>query len=220
MRGRMDLEPLGGRHLVGADDRAHLVVEDLGRRSRKRAETEVAEPRHVRLEVDSERRRALPDLERRERVHVDLGHGGLDRLDDARVVVAGERRVDPALEADLGGAALPCLAHPAHDFLVRHEVRRPAEVLGELALRERAEAAAEVADVRVLDVPRDDVRHVVAAHLATEPVGCGEDPLALLPRAANSRTSSSSPSSSPVSSSGAASRPTTNGTPTGSPGAQ
>ena len=69
--------------------------------------------------------------------------------------------------------------HAARDLLVRHEVRGPAQVLRELPLRERAEPATEVADVRVLDVPRDDVRHLVAAHLPPERVGRGEHPLAL-----------------------------------------
>ena len=96
---------------------------------------------------------------------------------DRGVVVAGERRVDPALEADLGRAALPGLARAADDLLVRDEVRRAAQVRRQLALREGAEAAAEVADVRVLDVPRDDVGDLVAADLAAEPVGGGEDAL-------------------------------------------
>ena len=157
MRRVVHLEPLLGRHLVGADDRPHLVVEHLCGRAGQRAEPEVAEPLEVRAEVEPERRGALPDLERREGVHVDLGRGALHGLDHARVVVARERRMDPALEADLGRAALPGLADAPHDLLVGHEVRRPAEVLGELPLREGAEPAAEVADVRVLDVPRDDV---------------------------------------------------------------
>jgi len=44
---------------------------------------------------------------------------------------------------------------------------------------ENAQKPAEVADVRVLDVPGDDVRHVVAAHLAPQPVCRGEHALAL-----------------------------------------
>ncbi len=107
-------------------------------------------------------------------------HLAPDRLDHRRVVVAGERRVDPALEADLGRAALPRLARAPHDLLERDEVRRPAQVRGEPALREGTEAAAEVADVRVLDVPRHDVADLVAAHLAAQPVGGGEDALPLL----------------------------------------
>src|SRR5439155_2193714 len=51
----------------------------------------------------------------------------------------------------------------------------------QLPLRERAEAAAEVADVRVLDVPRDDVSDRVAVHLAPEAVGVRADALPLLP---------------------------------------
>ena len=68
--------------------------------------------------------------------------------------------------------------------LVRDEVRRAAQVRRELALREGAEAAAEVADVRVLDVARDDVGDDVAVHLAPQPVGIGEDPPALVPTCA------------------------------------
>ncbi len=113
-------------------------------------------------------------------MHVHVRHGVLDRAHDGLVVLAGERRMDAALQADLRRAALPRLDDAADDLVVRDEIRRAAEVRGELPLRERAEAAAEVADVRVLDVARDDVAHLVAADLAAEPVGGGEDALALL----------------------------------------
>ncbi len=66
------------------------------------------------------------------------------------------------------------------DLAVRDEVGLAAEVRGELPLREGAEAAAEVADVRVLDVARDDVGDDVAVDLAAQAVGGGEDALALL----------------------------------------
>ena len=39
MGGALHVEPLFGVDLVGADDGAYLVVEDLGRRSRQGAET-------------------------------------------------------------------------------------------------------------------------------------------------------------------------------------
>ena len=71
--GVVHLEPLVGRDLVGADDRADLVVEDLGRRPGERAEPEVAEAREVVVEGEAERRGALPDLERGERMHVHVG---------------------------------------------------------------------------------------------------------------------------------------------------
>ena len=129
----------------------------------------------------AERRRSLPHLERRERVHVDPGNGVADGADDARVVVAGESRMDPSLEADLGGAALPRLLGTPDDLVQRDEVRRAAQIRRELPFRERAEAAAEVADVRVLDVPRDDVGHLVAAHLAPQRVGRGADACRLVP---------------------------------------
>ena len=63
---------------------------------------------------------------------------------------------------------------------VRDEVGLAAQVRRELPLREGAEAAAEVADVRVLDVAGDDVGDRVAVPLAPERVGGGKDALALL----------------------------------------
>src|SRR5262249_17775024 len=115
--------------------------------------------------------RTLPDLERRERVHVDVGHRVFHRAADLEVLAAGEARVDAALETDLRGAALPGLARAAGNLGVRDQVRLPAQARGELPLREGAEAAAEVADVRVVDVPRDDVGDVVAVDLAAQVVG-------------------------------------------------
>ena len=87
--------------------------------------------------------------------------------------------MDAALEADLGRAALPGLLGAADDLLERNEVRRPAQVPRQPPLRERAEAAAEIADVRVLDVPGHDVRHVIAAGLPPEPIRSGKHPLHL-----------------------------------------
>src|SRR5580765_6815444 len=88
--------------------------------------------------------------------------------------------MDSALQTDLGRAALPGLLAAAHDLLVRHEVRRAAQVRRQLPLREGTEPAAEVADVRVLDVARDDVRHRVAADLAPELIGGRKDTVALV----------------------------------------
>jgi hypothetical protein len=99
-------------------------------------------------------------------VDVQLGQLGPDRLDHRGVVVTGEGRVDAALEADLGRASIPGLACPADDLVERNEIRGAAQVRRQSALREGAEATAEVADIRVLDVPGDDVADLVAAHLA------------------------------------------------------
>ena len=73
--------------------------------------------------------------------------------------------MDPALQADLGGAALPGLDGAPGDLVDAQEVGGAAEVLGELALGEGAEAAAEVADVGVVDVPADDVGDAVTGAL-------------------------------------------------------
>ena len=181
MRGVVHLQPLRRRDLVRTDDATHLVIENLGRRPRQRPETGLGQFHEVLVERQAERRSPLPHLERRERMHVQAGHRFLDRTDDREVVVACERRMDPALQTDLGRAALPGLLAAAHDLLVRHEVRRAAEVRRQLSLREGTEPAAEVTDVRVLDVARDDVGHLVAADLAPELIGGRKDTVALVP---------------------------------------
>src|SRR5205814_9974379 len=81
---------------------------------------------------------------------------------------------------DLGHAVVPVVLVVPADLLVRDDVGRAAQVRREPALLERAEPAAEVADVRVLDIARDDVAHLVAADLAPQPVGGGEDTLSLV----------------------------------------
>ncbi len=135
------------------------------------ARPDVPEPHQVLVQREIEGGRALPHLERRESVYVQVGKLLLHGRADLQVRLAGEGGVDAALEADLDGAAVPRLPRPAHDLLDRHDIGLPAQVRGQLALREGAEAAAEVADVRVVDVARDDVADLVAADLSPKLVG-------------------------------------------------
>ena len=79
--------------------------------------------------------------------------------------------MDAALKADFGAAALPRLDRASGHFADVEQVGGAAQVFRETALRKGAKAAAEVADVRVVDVPADDVRDVVADPLASSLVG-------------------------------------------------
>ena len=89
-----------------------------------------------------------------------VGQRLADRAHEVEVPGAREAGVDAALQADLGGAAIPRLGAAPHDLVDAEQVGGPAQVGGQAALRERAEAAAEVADVGVVDVPADDVGDV------------------------------------------------------------
>ena len=71
VREAVRLQPLLGVHLVGADHRPHLVVEDLGRGARQRREPGLLGQREVLAERHPEPAGALGDLERGEAVHVD-----------------------------------------------------------------------------------------------------------------------------------------------------
>ena len=84
-------------------------------------------------------------------------HRRLDRPADAEIGGAGVVGVDAALQADLGGAALPCLARRGARFPRRQIVRRAAQFLAALALGEGAELAAIIADVGIVDIAVDDV---------------------------------------------------------------
>ena len=171
VRGAHDLEPLVGRDLVGAEDVAHLVVEHLGRGAGQAAEAGVAQLGQVVGEREAERGGAVPDLERREGMDMHardrLAHGAAD----IEVMLAGVLGMDAALHADFGGAAVPRLARAPHDLLRGEVVGRAAQVGRELALGEGAEAAAEVADVGVVDVAHDGVGDRVAHHVLAQRIG-------------------------------------------------
>ncbi len=196
MRRAHDLEPLCRRDLVGAEDAPHLVVEDLGGGARQRAEPGILEaaagsPRRSHSAVaapcqTSSGENACTWI---------VGIASFTARSRSEVPATGESRVDPALQADLGAAALPRLDGAPGDLVDAQKVGGAAEVLGELALREGAEAAAEVADVGVVDVPADDVGDAVACALAPSSVGRARRaarPPARGPRAARSQSSSSS----------------------------
>ena len=164
--GAHHLEPLLGVDLVGAEHGAHFVVKDLGGGAREAAEPGLLQLAQVVLEGPLHRRRALPDFEWRERVDVDLGLGCLDGAQHFEVPLAGEARMDPTLQTDLGAAALPGLDRTTGDLAGLQQIGGAAEVLGEAPLREGAEATAEIADVGVVDVAADDVGDVVADTVA------------------------------------------------------
>ncbi len=165
------LEPLSGVHLVRAEHLPDVVVQHLGCGAGKGGEADSAEPLEIVGEGQAEGRCALPDLEGRERVNVEVRQLVLHRGADLRVRLPGKGGMDTALEADLNRAPVPGLPCPADDLADRDDVGGPPEVCGELPFGESAEAAAEVADVRVVDVSGDHVRDGVAADLLSQLVG-------------------------------------------------
>ncbi len=102
---------------------------------------------------------------------MDARHRLLDRMADRKIGGAGIFGVDAALQAHFGGAALPGFLDAADDLVHIEVVGPAAQVLAELALREGAELAAEIADVGVVDVAGDDIGDRVARDLAAQPVG-------------------------------------------------
>ena len=171
MRGLHDREPLIGNDLVGADDGPHLVVEDLCGGAGQRTQSGLLQLLEEVGHGSAERRRPLPDLQRREGMDVDRGLCLLDSAADREIGLAGVVGMDAALEADLGCAAIPGLAYPPHDLLQWQVVGPAAQILAHLALGEGAELAAEVADVGVVDVAVHHIANLWPANPCPEPVG-------------------------------------------------
>ena len=123
-----DVEPLRGRDLVGADDArtssSRISAAVPGRLPSPAAFNSREECPHR----DAERLRALKHLQRREGMDVDVGRSAFDRAADVEIGRAGVIRMDAALQADLGGAALPGLGAAALDFFERQVVRLPAQI--------------------------------------------------------------------------------------------
>ena len=165
------LEPFGGVDLVGAQDGAHLVVQDLGRRARQAGEPRIAQAREVVVERQAQRVGAGADLQRREGVHVHVGRRRLHRLDDGEIGVAGVAGLDAALQAHLGGAARPGFRRARRDLGHVQIVGLVAMAEIVPALGEGAELAAVGADVGVVDVAVDDVGDGVADALGAQLVG-------------------------------------------------
>src|SRR5215469_11531543 len=102
---------------------------------------------------------------------VDFGHRLLDRAADREIGRTGVFRVDAALQAHLGRTTLPRFLNSPADFEEVEIIGPAAQIFAELTLRERAELAAEVTDVRVVDVASDNIADVIAADPVPEPVG-------------------------------------------------
>jgi len=89
----MDFEPLIGVDLVGTQDLANVVIEDLGGRSGQRLEAGLLETSEVRDQVLLGAARAFKDFECAKGMDVDSRRTGADRGDDVDVIVAVEFRV-------------------------------------------------------------------------------------------------------------------------------
>ena len=164
VRGGDDLDPHRRRQLALGQHPPHLVVEDLGGGAGDRAQAGFAQADQPVPDRKPALGDAVDDLHRGERVHVHRRHPLLDR--PHQIGVAGHRqfRVDAALHAHLGRACDVRLPRPVGDLVDRQRVR----VGVALALGERAEPTAGVADVGEVDVPVDDVGDVVADGVAPQ----------------------------------------------------
>src|SRR5580704_17958432 len=174
MRGPRDIEPLRRVDLVRADHGAHLVVQDLGRSARQGAEAYGFELGQKRPDRHAKRRRALRDLEWRERMNVHIRNRRFDSAANAEIGFASIIRMDAALEADFGRAPPPRFGRAADNLFEREVIGRATQRLMRLALGEGAERAAIGAYVGVVDVAVDDVADGVAADSSAKLIGCGD----------------------------------------------
>src|SRR5437879_2200341 len=91
------VEPFCGRQLVRADHAAHVVAEDLRRRTGQRRKAGITQPREKAVDRQIERLCPVEDLEWGECMHVQLWLRALDRSDDLQIRPSGVIRVDTSL---------------------------------------------------------------------------------------------------------------------------
>src|SRR6266849_2769077 len=110
---------------------------------------------------------AIDNLHGREGVDVHAWHGALHGAQDVTIVKGRQAVRESALDADFGGAELPCLVCVFRDFV-------ETEIVGvrfARAAAESAEFASDEADVGEVNVAVDDVGDQVAGQLGTQEVG-------------------------------------------------
>src|SRR3954453_24181299 len=95
-------------------------------------------------------------------------HRGLRRPANFDVVRTGKIGVDAALHADFGGTSRGSLAHAPRDFREAEIIRPATQRVGGLAFGKSAEAAMIGADIRVVDIPRNDVADEAPVHLVAK----------------------------------------------------
>jgi hypothetical protein len=171
MGGKHDLGPLGSTDLVGTQIPPNSIVEYLGRGARQASEPGVTEAAEKIPHRDAESLGPLPDFQGGESVDMHIREAGFDPFDHAGVEVAGELRMNTALESDLGRPPLPGFLGEPDDSLQRNQIRLLSEIEAARALGERAEAAAEVALIRVVDIAVDHIGDCFAHLLSSQFVG-------------------------------------------------
>ena len=129
-----DIEPLPGGDLVGANLITHLVVQDLGGRSRQSAQARVTESDQVLANINAEGFCPMPDLKRRERVNMEIRHCLTDCSTDFEIGFAAVSRMNTALHADFRRSAFPGLERATHDFFNFQIVGPATQIPGVLAL--------------------------------------------------------------------------------------
>jgi hypothetical protein len=150
-------EPLGRLRLLGRDDVADAVDEDLAAAARDRVEAGVTQTCQRVRNGELRAARDVLDLRWRERVEVDLV-ALLDRAEEVFVVADVEIGVVAALHQNAGAAKVERLLDLLEDDRLREQI-----TLGAIARRaiERAEVAVGDAHVRVVQVAVDDERDPV-----------------------------------------------------------
>ena len=112
---------------------------------------------------------------------VHVRQGLLDRPANGKVRLAGVAGVDASLHADFSGTPVPCLTRAPHNLVHTKIIGRATQILTHFTLREGAELAAEIADIRVINVAVHNVGDDVAAHTLPQTICRGANGGELVP---------------------------------------
>ena len=163
----MALEPLFGIDFVGAQDRPDLIIQDLGRGTRKGAQSGFLHAKQVLTQRLTQSARPFGNFKGGESVDVHFRDSGFYGTADLDVVVTVKIGMDPTLKANFGGPEGCSLAYPFGNLIIGQQIRGPAQIQGHRPFGETTEGALESADIRVVDIAVVDERNFIAIYFCS-----------------------------------------------------
>ena len=89
-----------------------------------------------------------------------------DRIADRQIRLTGEVRVNPTLQTDFRSTTIPSLRGTPRDLNRIQQIRLIAQALACAALGKCAEPTAVMADIGVVDVSVNHIRHNISVHIS------------------------------------------------------
>ena len=100
-----------------------------------------------------------------------LGHNLLNGMTNIQISLTGIFRMDAALQANFGGAAVIRFSRSPHNFFMRQVIGPAPKVFTHLAFREGAELTFEITHVGIINISINTIGHLIADQMLSDRIG-------------------------------------------------